>query len=570
MIPDIAMNADPAVGGALNSAGPHPPQFLTEADLGSPGDATYCGTPNCSFLSLLGLPLPIGAPPPGGAGGWYPIGGTSLATPTAAAAAVLWDEQAEHRGLSGGLGFLNPQLYSLAADRTAYARDFHDITTGTNSDQYDATDCPAGCNPQHLYAAVPGYDMATGLGSFDAARLGDDLVAQADRVALTPDSVRLYGYLRGPATTTPVSVTGAPAGESFRASSSARWLRVRRSGRLPGTLSLHADPAGLKQGARSARITVTAADGSRATLSVSYSVGPRARIAVSPGRLRFTERAIDAHGRTIGATCNATTWNDELIDSADFAAGAYVGQPVDPSTKATLKIGNRGPRGSTLHWQADLVAPTGGWLSQDLNPNGNPSGFQTTPQPPLVPTGGTVRGHAAASTLKLASLGDGNALGGYPPMNQGTYAGEVVIRDLADPRVHVIVPAALVLGNGGGTPRIVATPHAISLRLAPGASTTVDLSLSDAGRACGYVYSLQSTAPWTSFAADLQSGTVGASPAGAPPAGASDTGAGNGLTPVTVSAAGLSAGRHTGEIVVASENATGSPYRVPITLTVSR
>lgn len=104
----------------------------------------YCATSNCSLTSqLLPLPVPIGIEPPGGAGGWYPIGGTSLATPLAASAAVLWDELARHDGLSG-VGFLNPSLYRVASDPNAYMADFHDITTDSNDAQYDATDCPTG------------------------------------------------------------------------------------------------------------------------------------------------------------------------------------------------------------------------------------------------------------------------------------------------------------------------------------------------------------------------------------------------------------------------------------------
>src|SRR5579875_2215948 len=82
MVPDIALNADPDGGGAVNG-GPLPAQFAG-SDVGSPGDVTYCGTSNCSLVTLIGgPPTPTG---PTGAGDWYPIGGTSLATPTAAAA----------------------------------------------------------------------------------------------------------------------------------------------------------------------------------------------------------------------------------------------------------------------------------------------------------------------------------------------------------------------------------------------------------------------------------------------------------------------------------------------------
>ncbi len=114
MVPDISLDADPDAGGLVDQ-GPLPPQFFGK-DIGSPGYDTYCATSNCSLTSqLLPLPVPIGIKPPGGAGGWYPIGGTSLATPLAASAAVLWDQLARHDGLSG-VGFLNPSLYRVASD----------------------------------------------------------------------------------------------------------------------------------------------------------------------------------------------------------------------------------------------------------------------------------------------------------------------------------------------------------------------------------------------------------------------------------------------------------------------
>ena len=153
-------------------------------DVGSPGYDMYCNTPNCSLLQVLGLPLPVELPTlnlPEGLGGWFPIGGTSAATPLTAAAYVLWDQEAKSAGLSG-LGFVNPALYAVAADPTKYATDFFDITTDSNDAQYDSSDCPAGCNTNHLYQAATGYDMASGLGSYDASNLGGDLVAEATQL----------------------------------------------------------------------------------------------------------------------------------------------------------------------------------------------------------------------------------------------------------------------------------------------------------------------------------------------------------------------------------------------------
>jgi hypothetical protein len=556
MVPDIAMNADPDAGGALNGA-PSPPQFASGSppDVGSPGDDAYCATSNCS---PTGGPLPAGSPE-----AWFAIGGTSLAAPTAAAAAVLWDQQARAAGLRR-LGFLNPALYRIASNQAAYARDFHDVRTDTNDDQYDSVDCPPGCNPHHLYRATKGYDMASGLGSVDVARLGADLVKQAGRVDLTPSSQRMYGYLKGPSTTAPVSVTSGLLGSTYRASSSASWLHVKRAGKLPGTLDWHVDPSGLSAGTRRGQITVRGRGGSVATLTVAYAVGPRARVAVSPAGLRFTERAITFSGRPTKPQCGSTIWNDELRGQLSSGFSTPVGQ----STRETLRIGNHGRPGSVLHYEASFRTFTSSWLTEDLNPHNRPGGYHVHPSPPLVPTSGTVKAGGAAP-VKLASIANANAVGGYPALNQGTYHGRVEIRDLADPRVLVKVPVTLVLGNGRGTPTIAPRPRSIAVKLARGETKRVDLVLADSSHTCGYAYSLQTSAPWVRISRFLMSGKVGARPARSAPA-AKDTGHGNGFTPLRISAGSLANGIYHATVIVQSQNAVRNPRRVRITLAVGR
>ncbi|HEV2577024.1 MAG TPA: protease pro-enzyme activation domain-containing protein [Acidobacteriaceae bacterium] len=92
-------------------------------------------------------------------------GGTSFAAPIFAGALVA---------LSGskhayGLGNINPVLYSLAAQPAIYSTAFHDITSGTTACGSGDGNC--GTAGQSNYAAGIGYDLATGLGSVDFARL---------------------------------------------------------------------------------------------------------------------------------------------------------------------------------------------------------------------------------------------------------------------------------------------------------------------------------------------------------------------------------------------------------------
>jgi kumamolisin len=554
-VPDIALNADPGAGGALDMTRT-PPQLFP--DVGSPGYSVYCATPNCS---LLGPILPIVPPTlPGGLLGWQPIGGTSLATPLAAAAAVLWDQEAKAKGL-GTLGFLNPALYRVAANPTDYKRDFFDITSDSNDAQYDTAACPSGCNPNHLYAAAPGYDMATGLGSIDAANLGADVIADAGHLDVTPQTVNLYGYLRGPSTTSPLSVTGDRSG-TFTATSAARWLHVR-AGSFPGQLAWSASPRGLAAGSYTGTIAVHGPGGASASVNVSYQVTPRATISVPQTPLQFKERAIDSTGNTIAPTCGSTLWNDELKDLPALN-GPGDTSAVDSSTKQQLTITNGGPAGSVLHWSAFFYSETGLWLSPDLQPSG--VSLQIAPTAPLISTEGSLAA-GAQSHVALASVANANAIGGYPPMEQGTYHGQVVIRDLGDPSVKVTVPAVLVLGSGNGTPTIAAAPGTISLTLAPGASQVVPITLSDSSKQCGYVYSVQTGAPWATVPPDLFSGEV--APVGPPPTtSATDTGEGDGSVPVTISAAGLSGGVYHTSVTINSQTAEPNPTVVPVTLTV--
>ncbi len=88
-------------------------------------------------------------------GQWTTVGGTSAAAPTWAAVAALSDATCA-AGHQSAIGFANPALYQIAANPTAYAQAFNDITVGNN----DALRAHGGA-----YPATKGYDMATGLGS---------------------------------------------------------------------------------------------------------------------------------------------------------------------------------------------------------------------------------------------------------------------------------------------------------------------------------------------------------------------------------------------------------------------
>lgn len=141
-IPDVSLDADPATGYPV-----------------------YC-TAGSSCNGSGGI---FGG---GTSGGWLTVGGTSAAAPMWAAMVVLANEQAAKEGKSH-LGFLNPALYKIGSG-SHYGGDFHDITPPSNPSAPSNND--EGFNGG-AYPVTQGYDMATGWGTFNAARLAADLIA---------------------------------------------------------------------------------------------------------------------------------------------------------------------------------------------------------------------------------------------------------------------------------------------------------------------------------------------------------------------------------------------------------
>ena len=158
LAPDTVWNDGYGAGGGGESAVFSRPLFQTGVR-GVVG--RHRGTPDISmsaavnggcwvYMSFAGIETPGVSDP-----GWYIFGGTSEATPIFSGIVALADQVAGHR-----LGLINPALYALgAASHHGINTGLVDITTGNNSF--------AGVTG---FNAGPGYDLASGWGTINAAR----------------------------------------------------------------------------------------------------------------------------------------------------------------------------------------------------------------------------------------------------------------------------------------------------------------------------------------------------------------------------------------------------------------
>jgi hypothetical protein len=159
------------------------------------------------------------------------VGGTSIATPLWAGFTALVNEQSVSAGRST-VGFINPAIYAIAAG-TNYAADFHDITTGNNTNS---------ASPAKFFAGA-GYDLCTGLGTPAGQNLITGLAGPPDPLGITPAAdFAASGPIGGPfsATNWNFSLTNlGTASLNWTLASTTSWLQASSSG---GALS-PGDPA---------------------------------------------------------------------------------------------------------------------------------------------------------------------------------------------------------------------------------------------------------------------------------------------------------------------------------------
>ena len=180
---------------------------------------TTDGSPNAYVSSCQATSFRLSDPGQKDNGTFVAIGGgTSFAAPDFNGLLAIIEQKL---GVGGGLGNVNPTLYTLAANPTTYASAFHDITVGNN--QVPCTplspDCPTGSNPVIGYVAGTGYDQTTGIGSVNATNLATALAALVTAVgtkttltAAPGTSLEINEAVTFTATVAPNTLSTAPAG----------------------------------------------------------------------------------------------------------------------------------------------------------------------------------------------------------------------------------------------------------------------------------------------------------------------------------------------------------------------
>jgi kumamolisin len=127
----------------------------------------------------------------------------------------IWYKVCGNSNCSGSpiphIGWVNPVLYQLFANAQTYSP-YHDVTTGTNDDDYAGTDF-AGDFP-----AATCYDMTTGVGSPDAWNLARDIAT----------GVQTSGG--GPCAAPPLPTTQQLINDGGFENSSSGWQRFSAGG----------------------------------------------------------------------------------------------------------------------------------------------------------------------------------------------------------------------------------------------------------------------------------------------------------------------------------------------------
>lgn len=186
---DTTLFGSPAAGGGGVSSVFHRPTYqnavagLVGNHRGMPDVAMSASVSGCVLVYMSGIAYVGGKTH----AAWGLIGGTSEASPEFSGVVAMADQMAHHP-----LGLINPALYLMGA---THAPGLQDITTGNNSVWF-ITPTTSSRVTVPGYDAGYGYDLASGLGTVNAAEFVPSLVVAS--VVASHDS---FAYQAQPNTT---------------------------------------------------------------------------------------------------------------------------------------------------------------------------------------------------------------------------------------------------------------------------------------------------------------------------------------------------------------------------------
>ncbi len=241
-------------------------------------------------------------------------GGTSFAAPMWAGYMALVNQQAVQNGLPS-IGFLNPAIYALAASSSAYAKAFHDVTVGSNG-----------------FAAVPGFDLATGLGSPN----GVGLIAALATPTTPGFSLATSGTLSVPQSGSGgITVTSGVSG-GFNAS-----IALAATG-APAGVTLNFNPASIT-GAGTSTLSIQVAQSVAAgtypiVITGTSTVGGKPAAAPASTTVQLTV-TVPNFALSANAQLNATSPGAAGVNVASTATGGFSGAIALQATGAPGGVG---------------------------------------------------------------------------------------------------------------------------------------------------------------------------------------------------------------------------------------
>jgi subtilase family serine protease len=252
-------------------------------------------------------------------------GGTSFATPMWAGYIALVNQQLANNG-EPTIGFINPTIYSQSVT-SAYASEFHDITSGTSGS----------------FSAVTGYDLVTGWGSPNGTGLINALAPTSTSpnftISASPGSVSVVQGNNGTSTITTavsggfnsaiaLSATGQPTGVTV--SFSPTSITAPGSGTSTMTIAVASTTA-----AGTYPITVTCTGGSvtqitTVTLTVTTVAAGNFTLSASPTSLTITR---SSHGTTtVSITPSNGFTGSVTLSASGLGTGVTASFSPNPAT----------------------------------------------------------------------------------------------------------------------------------------------------------------------------------------------------------------------------------------------